>query len=204
MFDNGRAAVRGSASRTHRYAELHAHSAYSFLDGANEPEDLVAAAVELGLEALALTDHDGLPGIVKHAEAGRAHGLPTVHGAELTLEGGARLPVLARDPVGYRRLSAAVSHHNLSAGHRADPAHRLPELATALRGTGGAASAACSCLVLTGTANGPVRRALGGLEVVRVDLGGLRAAARDLDTWEDVRAWDRAGGAAGGTAPAAR
>lgn len=49
-----------------------------------------------------------------------------------------------------------------------------------------------------------VRRALGGLEVVRVDLGGLRAAARDLDTWEDVRAWDRAGGAAGGTAPAAR
>ena len=49
-----------------------------------------------------------------------------------------------------------------------------------------------------------VRRALGGLEVVRVDLGGLRAAARDLDTWEDVHAWDRAGGAAGGTAPAAR
>jgi len=116
-------------TRRHRYAELHAHSAYSFLDGANEPEDLVASAVELGLEALALTDHDGLPGIVKHAEAGRAHGLPTVHGAELALEGGARLPVLARDPVGYRRLSAAVSHHNLSAGHRADPAHRLPELA---------------------------------------------------------------------------
>ena len=167
MFDKG---GRGASPRdvvnparvfTHRYAELHAHSAYSFLDGANEPEDLVASAVELGLEALALTDHDGLPGIVKHAEAGRAHGLPTVHGAELTLEGGARLPVLARDPVGYRRLSAAVSHHNLSAGHRADPAHRLPELATALRGTGGAASAACSCLVLTGTANGPLRRALG-------------------------------------------
>ena len=110
MFDNGRAVVTGdSAGRTHRYAELHAHSAYSFLDGANEPEDLVAAAAELGLEALALTDHDGLPGIVKHAEAGRAHGLPTIHGAELTLADGARLPVLARDPHGYRRLSAAIS-----------------------------------------------------------------------------------------------
>ena len=73
MFDNGRAVVTGDpAGRTHRYAELHAHSAYSFLDGANEPEDLIAAAAELGLEALALTDHDGLPGIVKHAEAGRA------------------------------------------------------------------------------------------------------------------------------------
>ena len=154
MFDNvGRAA----AGRTHRYAELHAHSAYSFLDGANEPEDLIGAAAELGLEALALTDHDGLPGIVKHAEAGRAHGLPTVHGAELTLDDGARLPVLARDPRGYRRLSAAISRHNLDAGRRAEPAHRLPELAAALRGTG----AGCSCLVLTGTVNGPLRRSLG-------------------------------------------
>mgnify|MGYP000621304788 FL=1 len=162
MFDNGRAVVTGDpAGRTHRYAELHAHSAYSFLDGANEPEDLVAAAAELGLEALALTDHDGLPGIVKHAEAGRAHGLPTVHGAELTLADGARLPVLARDPHGYRRLSAAISRHNLDAGRRVEPAHRLPELADALRGTGGTAAATCPCLVLTGTVNGPLRRALG-------------------------------------------
>ena len=76
----------------HRYAELHAHSAYSFLDGANEPEALAAAAVELGLEALALTDFNGMPGIVKHAKACRSLGLPTVHGSELTLEGGARLP----------------------------------------------------------------------------------------------------------------
>ncbi|MDO4243448.1 MAG: error-prone DNA polymerase [Actinomyces sp.] len=144
---------------THRYAELHAHSAYSFLDGANEPEDLAAAAVELGVEALALTDHDGMPGIVKHAQAGRAHGLPTIHGAELTLSCGSRLPVLARDPLGYRRLCAAISQHNLEAGSRTEPAHRLEVLAEALRipGAGGASS----CLVLTGTANGPLRRALG-------------------------------------------
>lgn len=144
---------------THRYAELHAHSAYSFLDGANEPEDLAAAAVGLGLEALALTDHDGMPGIVKHAQAGRAHGLPTVHGAELTLADGSRLPVLARSPLGYRRLCSAISRHNLEAGSRVEPAHRLEVLAEALRapGTGGPSS----CLVLTGTANGPVRRALG-------------------------------------------
>ena len=60
----------------HRYAELHAHSAYSVLDGANEPKDLVSSAVELGLEALALTDHDGVPGILKHAQSGRAYVLP--------------------------------------------------------------------------------------------------------------------------------
>ena len=88
----------------HCYAELHAHSVYSFLDGANEPDDLASAAVELGLEALALTDHDGVPGIVKHAQAGRTHGLPTIHGTELTLADGSHLPVLARNPTGYRRL----------------------------------------------------------------------------------------------------
>ena len=84
-------------TRRHRYAELHAHSTYSFLDGANEPDDLASAAVELGLEALALTDHDGVPGIVKHAQAGRAYGLPTIHGTELTLADGSHLPVLARN-----------------------------------------------------------------------------------------------------------
>ncbi|WP_139739016.1 DNA polymerase III subunit alpha [Actinomyces wuliandei] len=161
---------------THRYAELHAHSAYSFLEGANEPEDLVQAAMDLGLEALALTDRDGVPGIVRHAQAGRSLGLPTAHGAELTLADGSHLPVLARGPEGYRRLVSAISRHNLGAGHRVEPAHDLSVLAQALRGcstgaTGGAAgggspgtgtsTSAPACLVLTGTANGPLRRALG-------------------------------------------
>ena len=146
-----------------RYAELHAHSAYSFLDGANEPDELASAAVELGVEALALTDHDGVPGIVKHAQAGRAHGLPTIHGTELTLADGSHLPVLARSPIGYRRLVSAISQHNLDAGARREPAHDLPTLAAALRSaptnqTGGSAG---TCLILTGTANGPLRRALG-------------------------------------------
>ena len=44
------------------YAELHCHSAYSFLDGASQPEELAARAAELGYEALALTDHDGVYG----------------------------------------------------------------------------------------------------------------------------------------------
>ena len=160
----------------HRYAELHAHSVYSFLDGANEPDDLASAAVELGLEALALTDHDGVPGIVKHAQAGRTHGLPTIHGTELTLADGSHLPVLARNPTGYRRLVTAISQHNLDAGQRREPAHDLPTLASALHSdpTGQTETAAGSCLVLTGTANGPLRRALG--DPRRPDTWDLKAA----------------------------
>ncbi len=67
------------------YAELHAHSNFSFLDGASHPEELAAEAVRLGLSGLALTDHNGLYGTVRFAEAARAFGLPTVFGAELTI-----------------------------------------------------------------------------------------------------------------------
>ncbi|MBF6061807.1 error-prone DNA polymerase [Nocardia terpenica] len=72
------------------YAELHTHSAYSFLDGACQPEELVEEAVRLGLTALALTDHDGFYGVVRFAEAAREWGMPTVFGAELSLGTAAR------------------------------------------------------------------------------------------------------------------
>ncbi|WP_218581218.1 error-prone DNA polymerase [Nocardia cyriacigeorgica] len=67
------------------YAELHAHSAYSFLDGASQPEELVEEAARLGLEAIALTDHNGFYGVVRFFEAAREWGIATVYGAELTL-----------------------------------------------------------------------------------------------------------------------
>src|ERR1700681_3468835 len=68
------------------YAELHCHSNFSFLDGASHPEELVEEAVRLGLSALALTDHDGMYGVVRFAEAAGAVGLPSVFGTELTLD----------------------------------------------------------------------------------------------------------------------
>ena len=92
------------------YAELHAHSAYSFLDGASTPEELVEEAARLDLRALALTDHDGLYGVVRFAEAARELDMATVFGAELSLSGGSRtdepdppgphLLLLARGPEG--------------------------------------------------------------------------------------------------------
>src|SRR5258708_3424419 len=67
------------------YAELHCHSNFSFLDGASHPEELAEEAARLGLEALAITDHDGFYGVVRFAEAAAAVGVPTVFGTQLSL-----------------------------------------------------------------------------------------------------------------------
>src|ERR1051325_10830696 len=71
------------------YVELHAHSAYSFLDGASLPEELAARAAELGYDALALTDHDGVYGSLEFAHAAKHFGLRPITGAEVTLRVGA-------------------------------------------------------------------------------------------------------------------
>ncbi len=70
------------------YVELHAHSAYSFLDGASQPEELAAKAAELGYPALALTDHDGVYGSLEFAHAAKHFGVRPITGAELTLRVG--------------------------------------------------------------------------------------------------------------------
>ena len=122
------------------YAELHCHSNFSFLDGASHPEELVEEAARLGLEALAITDHDGMYGVVRFAEAARAVGMPTVFGAELSLgvsrpqngvadPEGSHLLVLARDPIGYTRLCRALSVAHLSGGEKGRPVMDLETLA---------------------------------------------------------------------------
>ena len=180
------------------YAELHCHSNFSFLDGAAHPEELAEEAARLGLEALALTDHDGLYGVVRFAEAAGAVGLPTVFGAELTLDleraqvgaadpDGTHLVILARDPIGYARLARAVSVAHLTGGEKGRPtvdlptlgalgAGAIPNLAAIGRGErpelqspGGAVAAADHWIVLTGCRKGAVCRAL-------VDSGPAHAA----------------------------
>ena len=170
----------------HLYAELHCHSNFSFLDGASHPEELVEEAVRIGLEALALTDHNGLYGVVRFAEAARAWGLPTVFGSELTLglDGlrapgvrgsgqadpeGSHLLVLARDPLGYGRLGRAISTAQMAGGKGA-PRITLAELAE-LGGDG-------HWLVLTGCRKGTVPRAL--------VQHGPAAAAHELDRLVDA------------------
>jgi error-prone DNA polymerase len=94
------AARKGSA----RYVELHCHSAYSFLDGASLPEELAARAAELGYDALALTDHEGLYGSLEFAYAAKAFGVRPITGAEVTLRGGAHVTLLVEDAKGYSNL----------------------------------------------------------------------------------------------------
>src|SRR6201986_1458483 len=114
------------------YAELHAHSGFSFLDGSSDPEELVAEAHRLGLAALGLTDHHGFYGGVGFAEGARATGLPTVFGTEVPLApagprtgepdpSGTPLVVLARDPEGYARLSTVLANAHMEGGGKRRP-----------------------------------------------------------------------------------
>src|SRR4051794_19166837 len=86
------------------YVELHAHSGYSFLDGASLPEELAARAAELGYDALALTDHDGVYGSLEFAQSAKVLGVRAITGAEVTLEGGAHVTLLCESRRGYENL----------------------------------------------------------------------------------------------------
>ncbi|HJF75636.1 MAG TPA: error-prone DNA polymerase [Brevibacterium linens] len=155
------------------WAELHVHSQFSFLDGASDPEELVAAGAAAGLSSLALTDHNGLYGAVRFAHAAAEVGLDTVFGSELSIGLTEKIPgqtdpdathllVLARSVEGYHQLSQAITEANLR-GEKNRPLFDLEELA-AKDG---------DWMILTGCRKGPLRRALGD------DDGGL-SALREL------------------------
>jgi error-prone DNA polymerase len=144
------------------YAELHCHSNFSFLDGASHPETLAEEATRLGLDALALTDHDGFYGVVRFAEAARVAGLPTVFGAELSLgltqpqngiadPEGSHLLVLARGPAGYARLADTISTAQLAGAEKGKPVYDGIDWSRAHGG---------EWLVLTGCRKGAVNQAL--------------------------------------------
>src|SRR5215471_1382625 len=173
-----RAAPRSAG--TTPWAELHCHSSFSFLDGAATPGELVAEAARLGLEVLALTDHDGMYGVPQFAQAAARLAdqggpkLGTVFGAELSLglpgnqngtpdPEGRHLLVLARDAEGYRRLCAVISAAQLAGGEKGRPVYDVGALAGAHGG---------HWVVLTGCRKGPVPAALAA--------GGPGAAWREL------------------------
>jgi error-prone DNA polymerase len=168
------------------WAELHCHSSYSFLDGASSPEELVAEAAGLGLQALAITDHDGMYGVPQFAQAAArlkqriGTRLGTVFGAELSLDlpggqggvpdpVGRHLLVLARDPEGYRRLCQVISTAQLAGKEKGRPVYREADLAQAHGGY---------WVVLTGCRKGAVPAALAA--------AGPEAAAQELRTLADL------------------
>lgn len=171
------------------YAELHAHSAFTFLEGAATPRQLVQAGVELGLSALAIIDIDGMYSAIQSSQAGKTCGLPIIHGAEFTLstqeweksailaefgndwrlpnsaeDPGIRVPILARNPAGYRDLCSALSAYALNRPGEREYAHRLADLADSHNG---------NWLILTGSGRGVLRRSL--------QRGGIEAASSVLE-----------------------
>ncbi|MDP9799959.1 error-prone DNA polymerase [Arcanobacterium wilhelmae] len=150
-----------------KYAELHTHSSYSFLDGASAPAELVERAAQLGLSAIALTDHDGFPGVVQFTHAAREYGVSTVIGTEVTFSQnaatlsprrsgaidpeGEHLVVLVRDADGYHSLSRVLSEGMLAGGTKGQSLIGIGDIANASAG---------QWQILTGCRKGRVRSAL--------------------------------------------
>src|SRR6202000_3397070 len=88
--------------------ELRAASAFSFLRGASLPEDLADRAAELGYNALAVSDRDGLYGAPRFYHRARQHGLHAIVGADVTLPE-QRLLLLVKDRDGYQNLSQLIT-----------------------------------------------------------------------------------------------
>ncbi len=183
QYEPGAVRTRGATP----YAELHCHSSFSFLDGASDPEDLVEEAARLGLEALAITDHDGFYAVPRFSEAARAVGLPTIFGAELTLghsrppksgalpepdPHGSHLLLLARNPNGYAALARVISESQL-AGEKTAPNMTFSDLDRWLK-----PGEARSLVALTGCRKGMVRAAL--------EAEGPAAADRELSHLVDL------------------
>src|SRR5262249_4159276 len=97
------------------YVELHCHSAFSLLYGTSTPADLVAQAAYLGMDALALTDHNAVYGVVPFVTAARTHSIHPILGAELTMEDGHHLTLLVADQTGWRNLCVLISRAQANA-----------------------------------------------------------------------------------------
>ncbi|MCC7498507.1 MAG: error-prone DNA polymerase [Bryobacterales bacterium] len=91
------------------YVELHAASAFSFLEAASLPEEMAARAAELGYPAMALLDRDGFYGSPRFHLAAKKAGIRPHAGAEVTGPGGARYPLLARTRMGYQNLCRLIT-----------------------------------------------------------------------------------------------
>jgi error-prone DNA polymerase len=106
------------------FIHLHVHSQYSFLDGASSVDRLLEKAKELGMPAMALTDHNRLTGAIKFYDKARALGIKPIIGAEIDFEGGYHLTLLCKDRKGYSNLCRLITEAHLSNQRRHPAATR--------------------------------------------------------------------------------
>src|SRR5881296_1578279 len=148
------------------FIELHAQSAFSFLEGAELPEAFAGAAARLEMPAVALVDRDGVFGAPRFTRAALDAGVKPIVGSEITLADGSRLPLLVEDREGYQNLCRLITRMKLGAPKGAAAA-RLDDLAPYAAGL----------VCLTGGARGPLalRLAAGDVEGARGVLTRLVA-----------------------------
>ncbi|MBE3598968.1 MAG: DNA polymerase III subunit alpha [Limnochordaceae bacterium] len=115
------------------FVHLHVHTPFSFLDGGSSIESLLDRAAATGMPALAVTDHDTLSGAVRFVRQARARGIKAVVGAELTMEDGRHLTLLACNRSGYANLCQILTDAHLSAPRRS-PRARWATLAARREG----------------------------------------------------------------------
>src|SRR5271166_6682734 len=97
------------------YTELHARSAFSFLEGSSTPEELAARCAELGMSSMALLDRDGVSGLPRFHQAAKKLGIRAHLGAEVTCTDGHRYPLLAESRKGYQNLCRLITRMKLRA-----------------------------------------------------------------------------------------
>jgi len=148
------------------FIELHAQSAFSFLEGAELPEAFAGAAARLEMPAVALVDRDGVFGAPRFTRAALDAGVKPIVGSEITLADGTRLPLLVEDREGYQNLCRLITRMKLGAPKGAAAA-MLDDLAPYAAGL----------VCLTGGARGPLalRLAAGDVEGARGVLTRLVA-----------------------------
>ena len=131
------------------YVELHARSAFSFLEGASTPEALIAACAAYGMPSMALLDRDGLYGAPRFYLAAKKTGLQAHIGAEVSCVGGWRYPLLVAVQPGYHNLCCLITRMKLRSkkGQGAIEAQELEEFSSGL-------------ICLTGGREGPLAHAL--------------------------------------------
>ena len=122
------------------YVPLWCKSNFSFLEGASHPEELVEAAASSASSALALTDRDGVYGVVRAHVAAREAGVTLIIGSEVTLDDGSTIVLLAPGPRGLREplpadhRRAAALRQGTSSGRLATRSASTPPASIALWG----------------------------------------------------------------------
>ena len=136
-----------------KYAELHARSAFSFLEGASIPETLISRCADLNIPAIALLDRDNLSGAVRLHQAAKKAGIRALVGAEITAREGFRYPLLVETREGYQNLCRLLSKIKLreANGNQHQAAATLDDLAEHSRGL----------ICLTGGHEGPLAHSQG-------------------------------------------